>query len=106
MTPEPKKNFKEEFMAEIIKQGFPVIAIFDFEDQGATIYAKSAEEVLLDDYGQEFREEKSKEPYSLKDLTEEGLFKLHNEGVRPGEKYWDESIQGAEENLGLNEEEE
>jgi hypothetical protein len=91
-----KKDFSNDFIQEIIKAGFPVIAIFDHADASASIYAKSEDDVFVGDaYGDNFvKSDANITPFKLADIDEEGLFRLHHEGVRPGEKYWEESLQG------------
>lgn len=82
---------------EVIKAGFPVIAEFPFQDSSATIYAETENKISTDDYGSEFIERGSKSPCTLKDLTEEGLFRLYSEGIRPGHADWENSLADAKE---------
>lgn len=112
---ENKNVFKTQFIEQIKKEGFPVIAIFDYMDSGATIYAKSETEVyLLNEYGFEFAEENIEqgnvgenlplkditgEKISLNDVTEDGLYQLYQVGARPSDKYWMECFESAEEEL-------
>jgi hypothetical protein len=72
---------------KITEKGFPVIAVFDFVDSNAGIWAKSAKEVLVDDYGGNFLNDGVKgDKVKLTDLSESGLFKLYDEGSRPDDK--------------------
>lgn len=102
---ENKNVFKTQFIEQIKKEGFPVIAIFDYMDSGATIYAKSETEVyLLNEYGFEFAEENIEqgnvgENLPLNDVTEDGLYQLYQVGARPSDKYWMECFESAEEEL-------
>jgi hypothetical protein len=83
------KKFKEDFIKEIAKKGYPVIVNFAHEDSAATIYAKSENEVFADDYGSQFIEGKYKTMVTIHDLSEEGAYKLMKEGIRPGETDFD-----------------
>ena len=89
------KEVKALLIKKIIEQGFPVIAIFDYMDASASIYAKSENEVIFGFvYGEELQEGNGT---TIQDITPEGLFHLFNEGVRPGAKYWEESLSGVQE---------
>ncbi len=96
---EPTKTsaVREVLTKAIIGAGFPVIACFDYQDSSATIYAKSEMEVLIDEYGNDFLEKNAKKPYALKDLTEAGLFRLYDDGIRPGHEEWKDALEEAEE---------
>jgi hypothetical protein len=83
------KKFKEDFIKEINEKGYPVIATFSCMDSSATIYAKSENEVFVDDYGSNYLEGKYQTRVTLNDLTEKGLYKLLREGVRKGEEDFD-----------------
>lgn len=92
----PKKDFSDEFIEEIKKQGFPIIGIFDHMDASALIDVKNENKISVGlAYGEEFIKPGKTPPYTLKDITEEGLFRLHKEGVRPGDEYWDEVAEAA-----------
>jgi hypothetical protein len=100
-----KKPVKVNLINEIKKRGFPVISLFDHADASAMIYAKSESDVYFGDaYGDHFIKPGAKEPYSLKDVDEEGLFRLYHDGLIPGDEYYESTVKIAEEEItGISE---
>lgn len=94
---EPKTSAVRDVLTkEIIGAGLPVIAIFDFMDASALIHVKSEDDVFVGyAYGEEFINGQPAKPYSLKDIDVEGLFHLYHDGVRPGHKDWDDTLQAS-----------
>jgi hypothetical protein len=69
---------------KITEKGFPVIAVFDFADSNAGIWAKSENEVIVDEYGSAFlKDGVNGDTVNLSDLSDAGLFTLYDEGTRP-----------------------
>jgi hypothetical protein len=84
-----KADFKEDFIKAITEQGYPVIACFECMDSSAIIYVKTPEDVFVDDYGSNYIEGKYDTKITIRELSEEGLYKLLRKGVRPGETDYD-----------------
>jgi hypothetical protein len=84
------EEVKKLLIKKITEKGFPVIVWFDYMDANAGIYAKSEKEVVFDGaYGEDMQEGKGT---TIQDITPEGLFNLFQNGVRPGEEYWQEHL--------------
>jgi hypothetical protein len=92
-----KKDFSDDIIKEIKSMGIPVIVIFDYMDSSAIIYIKSEDDVYIGSaYGDLFVKPNATKPYSINDITQDGLFRIHIDGIRKGDKYWEESIECVE----------